>query len=88
MTNKSNHVTLPTQPKQQEVAMRIYLNLRAGDLVIINESFSQKQIGKLAMVMKSDFYNAEIKILHTGEREHFATYKLTKLEDYHERKSN
>jgi len=68
--------------------MRHYIEFTTGELVIINESFSQKQIGKLAMVIKSDIYNAQILILHTGEKEDFATYKLIKLEDYHERKSN
>ena len=53
--------------------------LEVGDLVKIKRSFSQKLIGKIAIVLRCYPWNAKIKILHTGEIEEYALSKLEKL---------
>ncbi len=53
--------------------------IEVGDLVTIKQSFSQKLIGKMAIVLQRYPWNARIKILHTGEIEEYGLSKLEKL---------
>jgi hypothetical protein len=51
--------------------------MQVGDLVKIRMSFSQKTIGKLAIVVeKSNPWNATIFIMDTGKREEYDVRKL------------
>ena len=51
--------------------------MQVGDLVKIKTSFSQKAIGKKAIVVKRwCHWNATIMILDTGERKEYDTRKL------------
>ena len=51
--------------------------MKVGDLVKIRQSFSQKAIGKKAIVVERWGYcSATIIILDTGERKHHDTRKL------------
>ena len=51
--------------------------MQVGDLVRIRDSFSQKKIGKLAIVVERWCYvNATIQIIDTGETEEFDIRKL------------
>ena len=53
--------------------------IEVGDLVIIKQSFSQKLIGKTAIILRRFPWNARVKILHTGEIDEYAFSKLEKL---------
>jgi|TARA_R100000081_G_scaffold77666_1_gene44156 hypothetical protein len=53
--------------------------IEVGDLVTIKQSFSQKLIGKTAIVLRCFPWNARIKILHTGEIDEYGLSKLEKL---------
>jgi len=50
--------------------------MKIGDLVKIRMSFSQKNIGKLAIVVEKNPWNATIFIMDTGEREEYDVRKL------------
>ena len=51
--------------------------MKVGDLVTIRTSFSQKSIGKLAIVVERwCHWNATIFIVDTGKRKHFDVRKL------------
>ena len=52
-------------------------NMRVGDLVRIRQSYSQKMIGKLAIVTKIwQGINVTIHIIDTGKQEEFYIRKL------------
>ena len=54
--------------------------MQVGDLVRIRDSFSQKKIGKLAIVVERWCYvNATIQIIDTGETEEFDIRKLEEV---------
>ena len=53
--------------------------IEVGDLVRIKQSFSQKRIGKLALVLMCSPYGARIKILHSGDIDEWSLSKLEKL---------
>ena len=54
--------------------------MRVGDLVRIRQSFSQKKIGKLAIVVERWCHvNATIQIIDTGEAVEFDIRKLEVL---------
>ena len=51
--------------------------MQVGDLVRIRQSFSQKKIGKLAIVVERWCYvNATIQIIDTGESQEYDIRKL------------
>ena len=51
--------------------------MQVGDLVEIRRSFSQKAIGKKAIIVERwAYWNATIMILDTGERKEYDTRKL------------
>jgi len=50
--------------------------MRVGDLVIIRQSFSQKRIGKLAIIVDKYCQNVTIHIIDTGEKQDFHIKKL------------
>ena len=53
--------------------------MQVGDLVRIRDSFSQKKIGKLAIVVERwCHWNATIQIIDTGESQE---YDIRKLEE-------
>ncbi len=53
--------------------------IEVGDLVRIRLSFSRKLIGKMALVVHRNSWNAKIHILETGEQDSYALSKLEKL---------
>jgi len=54
--------------------------MQVGDLIRIRQSFSQKKIGKLAIVVERWCYvNATIQIIDTGKTEDYDTRKLEVL---------
>jgi len=53
--------------------------MKVGDLVEIKKSFSQKAIGKLAIVVKIWICNATIVVLDNGSREDYDIKKLEVL---------
>ena len=54
--------------------------MKVGDLVKIRTSFSQKAIGKKAIIVERwSHWNATIMILDTGERKEYDTRKLEVL---------
>ena len=55
--------------------------MKVGDLVKIRRSYSQRSIGKLAIVLKIDPYSATIHIVYSGEEQ---DYDVRKLEVIHE----
>ena len=50
--------------------------MKVGDLVKIRRSFSQKAIGKKAIVVDENPWNATIVFLDTGKREDYDVRKL------------
>ena len=50
--------------------------MQVGSLVKIRQSFSQKSIGKLALVLRVDYYNATIHIIDTGREMEYGRKKL------------
>lgn len=55
--------------------------MKIGDLVRIKQSFSQKAIGKLAIVVKADFWNATIFIMDSGKKEEYDVRKLEVIDE-------
>ena len=51
-------------------------NMQIGSLVRIRQSFSQKCVGKLAIVVKTYPWNARIHIIDTGKTEEYALSNL------------
>ena len=54
---------------------------KVGDLVRIRQSFSQKKIGKLAIVVERWCYvNATIQIIDTGESQEYDIRKFSNIQ--------
>jgi len=59
------------------VVSRIEVIMQVGSLVRIRQSFSQKKVGKLAIIIdRWCLWNATIQIIDTGKTEDFDTRKL------------
>ena len=74
-------MTKPNQSDKSIIQTQIMENkMKIGDLVKIRTSFSQKSIGKLAIVVERwSHWNVTIFIVDTGKREEYDTRKLQEV---------
>jgi len=53
--------------------------VKVGDLVRIKFSYSRSAIGKLAIILKIDPYNATIHIVDSGKEQDYDVRKLVRI---------